>query len=180
MIFFTSDLHFNHSAVIGFCDRPFKNVEEMNERLINNINQRCKPEDTLYHIGDFAFRGGWQGGKDGAESFENAINCKVIHILGNHDRNNHIKNSIRYAEIWFANRRWCLQHKPPEESQLRTFPTQAGEDEVYLVGHVHEKWKYKFIEDKLVINVGVDMWNMYPVKLQEIIVYADRCLKENK
>ncbi len=180
MIYFTSDLHFNHQNISEYCGRPFDDVEKMNKRLRDNINQRCSKDDTLYHIGDFAFRGGWQGGKTSAIDFENQINCKVVHILGNHDRNNHLKNSIRYAEIWFANRRWCLQHKPPEAGQLRQFPTNANEDVVYLVGHVHEKWKHRWIEDTLVINVGVDVWDLFPRTQQEITVYADRCKRENK
>ena len=176
MIFFTSDLHFNHTNVIDFCDRPFKNVEDMNDKLVKNINQRCKFEDTLYHIGDFAFKGGKQGGKTAALYFENKINCKIIHILGNHDKNSQLKNSMRYGEIWFANRRWCLQHKPPEETQLRQFPVDLDND-VYLCGHMHEKWKSRFIEDKLVINVGCDVWNYHPVTQQEITMYADKCIK---
>ena len=179
MIFFSADLHFNHFAVIGFCDRPFKTIEDMNEKLINNINQRCKPYDTLYHIGDFAFKGGRQGGKLSAQHFENQINCKVIHILGNHDKNNHLKNSMRYGEIWFANRRWCLQHKPPEVPHLRQFPVDLGND-VYLVGHVHEKWKSRFIGGKLVINLGCDVWNYRPISQQELTVYADKMMRENE
>ncbi len=177
MIYFTADLHLNHEKIIEFCDRPYKNAEHMNDRLIANINQRCKPEDNLYHLGDFAFKGGWQGGKEDIAHFETQIIPKVTHLLGNHDRNNHVKNSIRYAEIWFANHRWCLQHKPPEENQLRQFPVDS-DNEIYLVGHVHEKWKHKWIEDKLVINVGVDVWNFYPCTQQEITVYADKCIKE--
>ena len=173
MIFFTSDLHFNHANIIKFCNRPYKSAEIMNQALITNINSRCKAEDTLYHIGDFAFKGGRQGGNLSPADFENQINCKVIHILGNHDNNNHLRNSMYYGEIRFANRRWCLQHIPPEETEVRTFPTDC-DNEVYLCGHVHEKWKSKFIKDKLVINVGCDQWKYYPVSQQEISVYADR------
>ena len=36
MIYFTSDTHFFHSNIINLCDRPFKNVDEMNRVLIRN------------------------------------------------------------------------------------------------------------------------------------------------
>ena len=39
MIFFTSDLHFNHTNVIDFCDRPFKNVEDI---------KRAKPKKIRF------------------------------------------------------------------------------------------------------------------------------------
>jgi len=164
--------------IMDYTNRPFSTVEKMNAALINSINSRCGPQDTLYHIGDFAFKGGHQGGTESAIYFEQQLVPKVVHVLGNHDRNNSLKNSIRYAEIWFGNRRWCLQHHPPEPDQLRTFPAEAGENEVYLVGHVHEHWTYKWIKDRLVINVGTDVWKYNPINTSELVTYADRCIKE--
>ena len=32
--FFTADLHFDHDAILKHCDRPFKNILEMNIALI--------------------------------------------------------------------------------------------------------------------------------------------------
>lgn len=54
-VFFTSDTHFGHKAIIGFCDRPFSSVEEMTEVLVENWNSVVGPTDTIYHLGDFAF-----------------------------------------------------------------------------------------------------------------------------
>lgn len=33
-LFFTADTHFNHANMLKFCNRPFADVEEMNETII--------------------------------------------------------------------------------------------------------------------------------------------------
>ena len=48
MIYYTADQHFGHSNVILFCDRPFKNVIEMDETLINNWNNVVSDDDIVY------------------------------------------------------------------------------------------------------------------------------------
>ena len=47
MIYYASDLHFGHANAITFDNRPFKNVEEMNETLITNWNSVVAEEDRL-------------------------------------------------------------------------------------------------------------------------------------
>lgn len=48
MIWFTSDLHFGHAAVIHYCKRPYGSLEEMHAALIRNWNQFVRPEDVVY------------------------------------------------------------------------------------------------------------------------------------
>ena len=56
-VYFTSDTHFNHANIIGFCSRPFKNVNEMNETLIANWNRVVGVDDIVFHLGDFCLGG---------------------------------------------------------------------------------------------------------------------------
>lgn len=53
MIYFTADTHFGHDAIIKMCQRPFKNIEDMNETLICKWNKKVNGSDTVYIIGEF-------------------------------------------------------------------------------------------------------------------------------
>lgn len=55
--FFTSDTHFGHANIIRFCKRPFENVEEMNEALIENWNKVVSDDDTVFHLGEYTIDG---------------------------------------------------------------------------------------------------------------------------
>ena len=82
-VYFTSDTHFYHSNIIGFCKRPFKNVEDMNETLIENWNRVVGQDDIVFHLGDFCM-----GGSHEWTKILNRLNGKIYLILGNHDLKN--------------------------------------------------------------------------------------------
>lgn len=81
--FFTSDTHFGHANIIKLCNRPFKDVEEMNEKLIENWNKVVSEDGTVFHLGDFAF-----GGSGLWNSVIPRLNGQIYLIIGNHDRKN--------------------------------------------------------------------------------------------
>ena len=78
---FTADLHLNHKNIIKYCNRPFTDIYQMDNVLINNILARVKPGDNLYLLGDISFK------LDVALAFLNKIPKKVNVFLieGNHD-----------------------------------------------------------------------------------------------
>jgi calcineurin-like phosphoesterase family protein len=77
----TSDTHFGHKNIIKYCNRPFSNVDEMNETLIANWNAVVKPEDDIWHLGDVAFC----TSKAKAFWLLSRLNGRIHIVEGNHD-----------------------------------------------------------------------------------------------
>lgn len=81
-IWFSSDHHFFHNNILKYCNRPFETVEAMNGALVTNWNSVVKPDDHVYHLGDFCFgnveKWNWclEPGR---------LNGHIHLILGNHD-----------------------------------------------------------------------------------------------
>ena len=45
MIWFTSDMHLGHEKALDFTCRPWNQIDEMNEGIIANINEKVKEND---------------------------------------------------------------------------------------------------------------------------------------
>ena len=82
-VFFESDTHFGHVNILEFCNRPYKNVEEMNHCLIDNWNKKVPADGLVFHLGDFAW-----GGYPFWKNIRDQLNGKIILIKGNHDEKN--------------------------------------------------------------------------------------------
>ena len=59
-VWVTADNHFAHENTIGFCNRPFENVLDMDQTLIDNWNEVVRPQDLIIHLGDFTLGEGKQ------------------------------------------------------------------------------------------------------------------------
>jgi calcineurin-like phosphoesterase family protein len=78
--FVTSDQHWGHSNIIMLSAwRSFKDVDHMNEHMVEAWNKRVGPEDTVYHLGDIFWH------KDVALKILPRLNGNIKLILGNHD-----------------------------------------------------------------------------------------------
>lgn len=80
-IFYSGYLaHFGHTNIIRYCKRPFKDIYEMDQIIINNWNSVVKDSDIVYHLGDFSFKG------RGPKFYRDKLRGKIYLIWGNHDR----------------------------------------------------------------------------------------------
>lgn len=57
-IWLISDTHFSHGNIIHkfIPPRPFANIQEHDECLVDNWNSLVKPEDHCYHLGDVVMK----------------------------------------------------------------------------------------------------------------------------
>lgn len=188
MIWFTSDLHLGHANIIEYCDRPFDNVDDMNDNLLYNWNSVVDMDDTVYVLGDIAM------GKiaDTLPLFNLLSGYKIL-VPGNHDRcwlghNKHGMWIDKYEDVGFS-----IVGNDPDNyggvvdwqdddgniiADLNHFPFygDSGDEDRYedfrpvnhgqwlLHGHVHDTWR---VRDRM-INVGVDVWDYHPISLDTI------------
>jgi len=161
--FFTSDLHLGHFNIIKYCNRPFKTLDEMNDTIIRNWNERVKEDDFVYHVGDFCFRN--SSDKDNgirvkAYDWIKQLNGNIIFLKGNHDRNNSLKCRLISGVYEFGHNKYWMCHKPENANP---------EYKINLVGHVHNNWTFQIHDTHSLINLSTDVWGFYPRTLDELM-----------
>jgi len=174
--------HLNHSNIIGYCNRPFKDVDHMNNSLVKNWNERVKPDDTIIVDGDFCFKntpGGkvGEGGLEAAKYWIAQLNGEKIFVRGNHDKHNSLKTAITGMEIVFGGYKMWVVHNPNHYNP---------DYEINIVGHVHDFWKIQYAPitniykpRTILVNVGVDVWDFKPVPANKIIDLIFKFKREN-
>lgn len=166
MVYFTSDTHFFHSKVIQYSKRPFDTVENMNAALIFNWNSCVKSNDTIWHLGDFAFAGG-----ERLKLILDSLNGKKGLILGNHDdlpkwaRDRFELGIHDYKELTIEGQNLVLFHYPIAIWHKRHYGAWQ------LHGYSHGEYKSRDSVKQL--DVGVDVHGFKPISFEEIKIYMD-------
>lgn len=161
-----SDTHFNHSNIIKYCNRPFKDVNDMNESIINNWNSIVKKEDIVYHLGDF-----FLGSKFELKDIVSRLNGQIYLIKGNLDRltTKSYEDSgiivLKGAPIILDEYKVMLSHKPLPDSMIK-----AGYINVH--GHIHDKRLEDIYDDSFSkfkhINVSCDVIDFRPILMEDL------------
>jgi len=176
-VWFTADTHFYHDAILKYCNRPFANIEEMNETIIDNWNKVVDKNDIVYHLGDFGFVK--KSNEDKFIKIFNRLNGQKNLVLGNHDENVCVINDVlKWNNIYIKkkikinDKYYVLNHEP----MLSWNASFHGSR--HLHGHTHGTIKprgYAF-------DVGVDSWNFTPINIdtvEEFISKQERYIENN-
>ena len=131
-VFLVSDTHFGHSGVCRFMRndgvtklRPWDTPEEMDEEMVKRWNERVRPNDKVYHLGDVVIN------RRALPTLARLNGDKVL-IRGNHDifRDDEYRQYFRELRAYHVMNGMILSHIPIHEESLGRFG-------VNIHGHLH-------------------------------------------
>lgn len=176
---YISDHHLWHENILQYGKRPFSNLKEMHEALLERHNSVVKSNDHVSFLGDVTL---WRGGRLQRESFQKVIKQYQGHkrlYLGNHD---HFPIQV-YKDVfekiyatWRSDEGIIFSHFPLHPSTLISATANVH-------GHIHQnaspppaeirgkEYYDRTIPAKKVpyINVSVEAVNYTPVHLDELL-----------
>lgn len=133
-IYFIADTHFGHEKVIKYENRPFSDINKMDDIIIENWNNIIEDEDMVFVLGDFSFY-------DKAKTTDilRKLKGRKTLIKGNHDNESY----KYYMECGFGNVYeypviidgfWILSHEPVYINENMPYAN--------IFGHVHSNRIY--------------------------------------
>jgi len=130
--FLVSDTHFGHAGVCRFTEadgvtkiRPWTDPAEMDEEMIRRWNDRVRPNDKVYHLGDVVIN------RKALPTLARLNGDKVL-IRGNHDifRDEEYREYFRELRAYHVLNGMILSHIPIHAESLGRFGTN-------IHGHLH-------------------------------------------
>ena len=175
-IFFTADTHFQHANIIKYCKRPFGCASDMDSLIMMNWNATVRPEDTVYHLGDVVFY-------DTVAILPRlrTLAGKKYLVPGNHDKPGQLEllrevftilpplvEVVAKADGHGYHLSLC--HYPMESWN------RSGRGALMLHGHTHGRLEGNTQR----MDVGVDCWNFFPARLENILLRLKALQKYEK
>ena len=131
-VFLVSDTHFGHAGVCRFMRndgvtklRPWDTAEEMDEFMVKAWNERVRPNDKVYHLGDVVIN-------RKALGIMRRLNGDKVLIRGNHDifKDTDYREHFRELRAYHVMNGMILSHIPIHSESLGRFGTN-------IHGHLH-------------------------------------------
>jgi calcineurin-like phosphoesterase family protein len=179
----TSDTHAFHKNICKGCTqwtddgatRDFFDASLMTAVMADNFNKVVRPDDILFHLGDWSF-----GGRDKVKIFREMINCKnIILVIGNHDhhiereRNEELGNLFTYIHGSMNNPQYitikvgghtyvCGHYAMLVWNESHRHPNHTR----HLYGHSHGSLPDN--PNSLSFDIGVDCHDLKPLNFIQV------------
>ena len=173
-VWLTSDHHFGHANLLTFQDRDgayfrgnrFSSIEEMDEYMVARWNSLVKPDDKVYHLGDFAM-----GLKRHSLDIANRLNGRKVLIRGNHDKLKLSQYAEHFKDVRATHMLSTGVGSPCSHlvlSHVPIHPRSLGAGWVNVHGHTHEKGS----PPGPYVSVCVEMTDYLPLRLDSVTALA--------
>lgn len=180
--FLAADTHFSHRGIVKFLrednvtkERPWDNIEEMDEALVKNWNSVVRPTDTVYHLGDVVIN-------RSALPILGRLNGTKILVKGNHD----VFRAEEYLE-YFKDIRGSAVLNNLVMTHIPLHPASIERWDGNIHGHLHSKrvmtvkqvivnpgergshLAYEAVPDPRYLCVSMEHINYTPISLEEVM-----------
>ena len=168
-VFLTSDTHFGHTGVCRFTRndgvtklRPWDDADEMDEEMVRRWNDRVRPNDKVYHLGDVVIN-------RKALKIMSRLNGDKVLIRGNHDifRDDEYRQYFRELRAYHVMNGMILSHIP-------IHPESLGRFGVNIHGHLHANRVMAEVFGEYVVDtryhcVCVEQTDYTPILFEDVI-----------
>lgn len=159
--FFIADTHFHHQNIIGYENRPFNDVDEMTETMVENWNKVVRRDDRVFVLGDFVFHP-----SANLDNITKRLRGNKVLVMGNHDSasiSTYIKAGFkevyRYPIIYKGF--WMLSHEPLYINSNMPYAN--------IFGHVHSNPAYSDCKAQtFCASVEREHVNYTPINYEEV------------
>lgn len=168
-VFLIGDTHFDHEKMYSFLNwdgtkvRPWDNAREADEAMVDRWNSVVRPDDKVYHLGDFSIS------KRGIATAERLNGIKVL-IRGNHDIFRLRDYAPYFKDVRGSHKldNFVLSHIPIHPDSLARWTKGC------IHGHMHNNLVMRNCNDDpepdvRYINVSVERINYTPIAFDDII-----------
>lgn len=166
-IFFCSDHHFYHQNILTFKRddgtplREFSDVNHMNEIMVQRHNERVRPNDKVYFLGDVTMSRNARG-----LEILGRMNGEKVLIKGNHD----LCKPQQYLQ-YFKDIRGSHQFDGMILTHIPIHPDSLARWGLNVHGHLHYqvvRLPLSQIPDRRYYNVSMERINYTPISLEEV------------
>ena len=161
--YITSDTWFGRPQILQIAKRnTFKSITDMNQQLIKNWNKTIQKNDTVFHLGNFA----WD--PQTAREILPKLNGQIYFVIGNSDEAL-LDIEAEFDHISILEDQ--IIELPQFDSVISHYPLAVwnGKDSGTIHFHGHTVFSHKTnLEEMNRVNVCTDFWGYTPVKFSTI------------
>jgi len=170
---FTADTHFGHANIIKYSKRPFADVKEMDEALIENWNKLVRPKDVVWHLGDFAYRTTPPTPRRILD-YRSKLHGEIHMVWGNHDDKYARSAHHAYLGMFQSAQDYKYLRLNGEKITLLHYGMRVWRNSHHGAWHLYGHSHGMLPALHRSFDVGVDARNYRPIEFDEVKAYMDK------